>query len=166
MRRSKSANLTTFSALTPGRNCLMCWIRACSSCALKAGFPESSTRLSAKNALRITLRQLPDDLAKIAHSCAVVLGFTCALLLAKSIALCGRGKSAGVTIARRIENGTGHVRLLVVYDVHTGPDLSVGPARAVGCSCIGSETEEVQEPVSLDRLLELALRLPKCSRVL
>ena len=118
------------------------------------------------NALWTAVRQFADDLANIAHSCAVVLGFTCALLLAKAIALCGRGKSAGVTIARRIENGTGHVRLLVVYDVHTGPDLSVGPARAVGCSCIGSETEEVQEPVSLDRLLELALRLPKCSRVL
>ena len=76
MRRSKSANLTTFSALTPGRNCLMCWIRACSSCALKAGSPESSTRLSAKNALRITLRQLPDDLAKIAHSWGVMFGLT------------------------------------------------------------------------------------------
>ena len=40
------------------------------------------------NALRITLRQFPDDLAKIAHSCAVVPGLTCALLLANAIALC------------------------------------------------------------------------------
>ena len=58
---------------------------------LWAGFDESLTRALSKNALRITLRQLPDDLAKIAHSWGVIFGFTflflSALMFAKPIAL-------------------------------------------------------------------------------
>lgn len=39
------------------------------------------------NALRMTVRQFADDLAKMAQSCAVVPGFTLALLFANAMAL-------------------------------------------------------------------------------
>ena len=89
--RSRSENLTTLLALTPGMAALMWSRRAFSSAAFLTAFDESPTRTSGTNALRITLRQFPDDFAKIAHSCAVVPAFTCALLFANAIALrqCG-----------------------------------------------------------------------------
>ena len=56
------------------------------------------------------------------------------------------------------------VHVLVVSDVDTRPDLSVSTARAAGA--LGAEAEEVEQAVSLGRLLELTLLRPECGRVL
>ncbi len=85
--RFRSENLTTLVALTPGTAVLMCAMRASSSCFFLAAFEESPTRFSGMNALRSAVRQLADDLAKIAQSWAVVSLFTFALLFANAMAL-------------------------------------------------------------------------------
>ena len=86
--RSKSANLTTLVAVTPGTAVLMCARRAFSSAAALVLSAESPTRFSGMNALRMKLRQFPDDLAKIAHSAGVVPLFCPALMFAKMMPLC------------------------------------------------------------------------------
>lgn len=59
----------------------------------------------------------------------------------------------------------GSVHILVVSDVHAGPDLGVSTARSCG-STLGAETKEVEQTISLGRLLELALGLPEGGSVL
>ena len=92
--RLRSENLTTLVALTPGTAFLMCAMRASSSCFFLAAFEESPTRFSGMKDLRRAVRQFEEDLAKIAQSCAVVPGFTFALLFAKAMAL----REEGITV--------------------------------------------------------------------
>ena len=115
---------------------------------------------SGMNALRMTFRQFPDDFAKMAQSAGVVPGFAFALMLADTMLLDDKH------VQRTATNymGAEPVRVLLVSQVESGPDLSVGPARAF--RGLGSYTEEVQEPISLDRFLDVTFGGPEGCRVL
>ena len=99
--RLRSENLTTCDALTPGTAFLTCSRRASSSCFFLAASEESPTRFSGMKDLRMAVRQFEEDLAKIAHSCAVVPLFTFALPFANPMALeegtCGQKGVEGRT---------------------------------------------------------------------
>ena len=108
--------------------------------------------------MRRAVRQLADDLAKIAQSCAVVPLLTFALLLANAMALKAYQKSSSYS------KNTLHSHVLVIRDVHSGAVLSV---RTAGTSRgRRTEAQEVEKTVSLRRLLELALLRPEGSSVL
>ena len=87
--------------------------------------------------------------------------FTFALLLANAMALSSQVSSER---AGKKSGRGGNVHVLVVSDVDTRPDLSVSTTRAGGR--LGAKTDEVEETVSLDGLLELALLSPESGRVL
>ena len=108
--------------------------------------------------MRRAVRQLADDLAKIAQSCAVVPLLTFALLLANAMALKAYQKSSSYSKNRL------HSHVLIICDVHSGAVLSV---RTAGTSRgRRTEAQEVEKTVSLRRLFELALLRPECSSVL
>ena len=108
------------------------------------------------------MRQLSDDLAKIAHSWGVMFGlsflFTTALLFAKAIALRGLVSTCIVWLEREV-----YVHLLIVGHIHPRANLGVRTT----CPCfLRSEAEEVQEPIILHGLGQLALLRPESCRVL
>ena len=107
-------------------------------------------------------------MAKIALSVAVVPGFVASLLFANPMAL-RKGETRHARASAHAAGGEErcrHVHELVVGDVQPCADLLVGAARALCGLRRGPEAEEIENPVGLDRLLDLPLLGPESGGVL